>query len=238
MSNDNPPRACLTDHGLMDSIFCPSPPVSCSAQLEVGTTMFMSPELLVPSKFGLERPNTTPEADIYAFGLVIYQVCDQDPGCLSSAHMAQVLTGELPFRGLRKEELVHNVVEGVRPPKPENASAIGFSDSLWRFTQRCWNGDPQSRPKDAEVVAELERAAADWVGAMPSSEDVAWKRLIRPALPVNERVDLIKFIFFDRDEAEMFDRVSGNDAQTFVDVIYEASIYILLPLEIGSVESH
>ena len=192
----------------------------------------------MPSKFGLEGPDTTKEADIYAFGLVIYQVCDQDPGYLSFTHTVQVLTGELPFRGLRTAELVHNVVSGVRPPKPENASAIGFSDSLWGFTQRCWNGRPQSRPKAAEVVAELERAVADWVGVMPSSEDVAWKRLINPALPANERIDLIKFVFSDRYEAEVFDHVSGNDAQAFVDVIYEASVCILLPLEIGSVESH
>ena len=40
----------------------------------------MSPELVVPSKFGIEDALPTLEADIYAFGLVIFQACEQDPG--------------------------------------------------------------------------------------------------------------------------------------------------------------
>ena len=39
--------------------------------------MFMSPELLVPSNFGMKDSNPTQEADIYAFGLVIFQVCER-----------------------------------------------------------------------------------------------------------------------------------------------------------------
>jgi len=37
---------------------------------------FMSPELLIPEEFGIEDALPTPQADIYAFGLVIFQVCD------------------------------------------------------------------------------------------------------------------------------------------------------------------
>jgi len=78
MSNDSPPRACLADFGFMTMVLDPRQPMSCSAQLEGGTVMFMSPELLVPSRFGFTESIPTPEADIYAFGLVIYQVCDHD----------------------------------------------------------------------------------------------------------------------------------------------------------------
>ena len=62
-----------------------------------------------------------------------------------------------------------------------------------------------------------------------SSNPPAWKRLINPALPTNERLDLIKSIFSDHDELEVFDYLSGNDAQAFVDVIDEASARILPP---------
>ena len=78
MSNDSPPRACLADFGFMTMVLDPRQPMSCSAKLEGGTVMFMSPELLVPSRFGFTESIPTPEADIYAFGLVIYQVCDHD----------------------------------------------------------------------------------------------------------------------------------------------------------------
>ena len=64
----------------MTMVLDPSQPMSCSVQLEGGTTMFMSPELLVPPKFGFAEAIPTPEADIYAFGLVIYQVCEHDRG--------------------------------------------------------------------------------------------------------------------------------------------------------------
>ena len=59
------------------------------------------------------------------------------------------------------------MVRGLRPNKPENASAIGFSDFLWNFIQRCWNGDRKLRPKAAEVETCLGKAAASWDGLMP-----------------------------------------------------------------------
>ena len=59
------------------------------------------------------------------------------------------------------------VIQGLRPSKPENASSIGLSDSLWSFVQRCWDGTSELRPKIVEVVKHLGREAADWDGLMP-----------------------------------------------------------------------
>ena len=80
MSNHTPPRPCLADFGFVTMVLDPAQPMSCSAQLEGGTLTFMSPELLVPSKFGMKDSVPTSEGDIYAFGLVIFQVCEQDFG--------------------------------------------------------------------------------------------------------------------------------------------------------------
>jgi len=68
------------------------------------------------------------------------------------------------------------VLRGERPTKPVNAEAIGFSNSLWDFTQRCWDGKMESRPKVKELVLHLGEAAAGWHGLMPPRfpiEDVA-----------------------------------------------------------------
>jgi len=181
MSNDAPPRACLADFGFMTVVFDPSQPMSCSAQMEDGTMTFMSPELMVPSNFGFKDSIPTPEADIYAFGLVIFQVREHDREYMPFTYIVQVLTGENPFRGVRMGELLFNVVRGVRPTKPENASAIGFSDSLWHFTQQCWHGKAKMRPKVGEVVTQLERAAADWGRVMPPFVEV------ENVVPVSER---------------------------------------------------
>ena len=172
MSNGSPPRACLADFGFMTMVLDPSQPMSCSAQLQGGTLMFMSPELLMPSKFDSTELVPTPEADIFAFGLVIYQVCDHDRDHSLFTYIFQVLTGRLPFPGLGVDIIVMNAVQGVRPTRPENASAIGFSDPLWSFVQRCWDGEMELRPKAAEVVSQLERAAAGWVGVMPPCAQV------------------------------------------------------------------
>ena len=61
----------------------------------------------------------------------------------------------------------YHVLRGKRPDKPGNAPAIGFSDSLWDFTQRCWDGRIGSRPEAGEVVTHLGEAAIEWDGLMP-----------------------------------------------------------------------
>jgi serine/threonine protein kinase len=39
-----------------------------------GNTEWMAPELLSPEKYGLDRRIASKEADIYAFGMVVYEV--------------------------------------------------------------------------------------------------------------------------------------------------------------------
>ena len=69
-----------------------------------------------------------------------------------------------------------SIVEGKRPAKPKNASDLGFSNALWDFAQRCLDGTLELRPKIAEVVSQLGKAAAAWNGVMAPHvlvEDVA-----------------------------------------------------------------
>ena len=80
MSDGTPPRACLADFGSMTMILDPKQPLSCSAQLEGRPIAFVAPELLVPDRFGLTESVPTQKSDIYAFGLVIYQVRNQNRG--------------------------------------------------------------------------------------------------------------------------------------------------------------
>ena len=82
-------------------------------------------------------------------------------------YLPQVLQGESPFRGIKDWALAWHVLRGDRPGKPENAPAIGFSDSLWDFTERCWDGKMEFRPEVGEVVNHLEEAATKWNGLMP-----------------------------------------------------------------------
>ena len=168
MSNGTPPRACLADFSFITTILNPQQNLSCSVEVAGGTTRFKSPELLACDGIGRKYAKPTPQSDIYAFGLVIFQVCRLD--CryrLFLRILLQVLKGESPFHGILDTAVVCDVLKGKRPDKPKNASAIGFSDPLWVFTERCWGDKMASRPEVGEVVRRLEGAAANWNGPMP-----------------------------------------------------------------------
>jgi len=171
MTNDAPPRACLADFGFTTMVFDPQNPMSSSHTLEGGTLAFMAPELLAPSRFGLEGAVPTQEADIYAFGLVILQVsllyCCH---LLSFLTFCQVLIGRQPFPDMKLPELVFRVSSGLRPEKPANAEVIGVSDSLWELIEKCWVDDRMRRPQIEEVVAGVGDAAAKWNKDMPPSD--------------------------------------------------------------------
>jgi len=77
VSNDTPPRARLADFSLITTILDPDQKLSRSAQVAGGTTKFKSPELLVPEMSGKKGAYPTPQSDIYALGLVIFQVCQR-----------------------------------------------------------------------------------------------------------------------------------------------------------------
>ena len=73
--NTNPVSACLTDFEFATIVCDPSLGMESSESVvDGGATPFMAPELLVPPKFGLDKCTPTKEADIYAMGMVIYQV--------------------------------------------------------------------------------------------------------------------------------------------------------------------
>lgn len=119
---------------------------------------FMSPELLVPGRSDPKNVKPTPKSDVYAFGLVILQV----------------LTGEIPFRDLGMWEAASKAIEGLRIAKPNNALAIGFSETLWAFVNRCWDTDMRLRPNAVEVVKCLDEVKTSWNGrAMPPCPRVA-----------------------------------------------------------------
>jgi len=53
----------------------------------------------------------------------------------------------------------------------------------------------------------------------------AWKRLISRSFSVHDRISLITSIFLDRNEVKVVERLTGDDAQSFIDVISEVSLH-------------
>src|ERR1700753_2425170 len=68
---------------------------------------------------------------------------------------------------MRDVEMACFLIDGLRPKHTANASAIGFSVSLWDFVQRCWSGNMELRPQVAELVTHLKQTAREWNRPMP-----------------------------------------------------------------------
>ena len=132
ISDSNPPMAVLGDLGFT-RVATLSVKITSEDQ---GTKSFMSPELLVPAKFGLEKGVPSKEADIYALGMTVYQV----------------LTGNWPFFPKRETEIMHAVMAGERPPKPENAEEIGLTEAMWDLLEDSWRQDWKERPKISTIL--------------------------------------------------------------------------------------
>ena len=105
-----------------------------------GTLRWMSPELLDPSRFGLENSRPTKESDCYALGMVILEV----------------LSGQPPFEGDWNYMSVVKVVEGKHPERPQGAKGVWLTDELWGVLEQCWSLQPTDRPTAEAICGHLE----------------------------------------------------------------------------------
>ena len=76
MTNDTPPSACLADFDYMTIISDTDKP-TLAYEDTYSDAEFMPPERFRPKEFGLDYWVPTKAADIYAFGMTIFQVLGQ-----------------------------------------------------------------------------------------------------------------------------------------------------------------
>ena len=100
----------------------------------------MSPELLAPERFGLEKTRPTKESDCYALGMVIYEV----------------LSGHSPFAPSKGPMVILKVMEGERPKRPQGEEGKLFTDAMWEVLELCWKPQPSYRPSAKAIILCLE----------------------------------------------------------------------------------
>ena len=81
----------------------------------------------------------------------------------------QVLCGEAPLNRFMNLVAMQMILEGIRPSKPEEATALGFTDGLWGIVERCWSADRNTRPDVKTVLSHLTHAAWAWDGRLRGS---------------------------------------------------------------------
>ena len=74
-----------------------------------------------------------------------------------------MLCGHHPYVEIQSDIMVVNeILEGVRPKKPEEAKSLGFNDELWGTVELCWLEDRNARPVVEEILSSLNDATAFW----------------------------------------------------------------------------
>ena len=53
---------------------------------------------------------------------------------------------------MREARIIHAVISGERPAKPENAKQIGMIDTVWDLLRECWREDRTKRPNISAVL--------------------------------------------------------------------------------------
>lgn len=106
----------------------------------------MAPELLDPPGFGMKDGNPTKECDIYAFGVVTYQVSRLCfiLGAITEGS-TQVITGKQPFPTANIGRVICNIVTGNRPTRPSGSNEW-LLDDVWRLISRSWSPSWNDRP--------------------------------------------------------------------------------------------
>ncbi|KAG8908587.1 hypothetical protein FRB99_004875 [Tulasnella sp. 403] len=112
----------------------PSPPSSPKSSTILENIRWQSPELI-------EGGPISREADVYAFGITVYEV----------------LSGKRPFSSLDDNLAVREaVLSDQRPQKLPTSSTTGQVYSpLWDLAERCWHRDPDQRLVMREVFHSL-----------------------------------------------------------------------------------
>jgi serine/threonine protein kinase len=143
----------LTDFGIARVLTTPS---LTTPNAVVGTPHYMSPE-------AFQGAAASPAADIYALGVLLYEL----------------VSGRPPYSSDNVAALMQRHLEGGAERRP------GIPDPLWEVIQSCMALKPRLRPTAAELVVQLgevARVAAD-TAALPPPEP---EPHVRPAHPEPE----------------------------------------------------
>ena len=102
--------------------------------LQVGTPLWMAPEVLLAKEYDPEK------ADVWSVGLLVFEV----------------LAGKIPYAtpGLQaatEAQLVRMIEENKRPPLE------GIHSQVAAMLQRCWNINPALRPSIGQMLEEYQR---------------------------------------------------------------------------------
>ena len=141
----------------------------------------------------------------------------------------QVFTGAVPFNDIPSPVAIFAIMQGKRPPHTSNlhrkfvdvdAALLGLQPPLAPGNLRHLTSSP--RPVSFSSLSAIVHPPTSPLSHI-CSERPAWKQLISDTITMDQRVSLITVIFSDNNRIEMVERLSGDDAQAFIDRVGDVS---------------
>ncbi|EJD35392.1 kinase-like protein [Auricularia subglabra TFB-10046 SS5] len=139
----------LADFGLSTLVEATDSPTATNIRQQK-TLRFSAPELfndcasyevISPEDQAQTPRSKTTYSDIYAFGMLIYQVYTDRP----------------PWPTASELQIVAYIMKGEVPPRPTGGDAgRRFCNATWSFCGRCWDVSPAHRPNVTEALSTLE----------------------------------------------------------------------------------
>jgi tetratricopeptide (TPR) repeat protein len=130
-------HAVVTDFGVARAVAAAAASTTITATgVAIGTPAYMAPEQ------ALADPGTDHRADIYAFGVLAYEL----------------LTGRPPFHGTSAQQLL--AAHATETPRQLSAARPAVPPALSALVMRCLEKRPADRPQTAEEILESLEAIA------------------------------------------------------------------------------
>ena len=102
----------------------------------------------------LQRKNYTQQADVYSFGMVLYELFSGKRAFHDHIHR-------------KHRHLLDPLIESGDRPDPED-----LPKHIRSLVQRCWSENPDARPTSQEVCEELEQLHKEYVQSSQERESL------------------------------------------------------------------
>jgi len=163
----------LADFGLSLALSQSQSTMGTTTASTKGTVRWMAIELF-PTISGDPPSNHDEKSDVWAFGMVVYEL----------------LTWGVPYKSKRNDVAVMMaIVNGELPEKPEDDNKSRMFNALWELCCSCWQRNSESRPSARYIADHLIAQSLSWEDRLAEEErlqlrvpEVPSRTAVRPSI--------------------------------------------------------